>query len=265
MNSGGRQPIGDEYEKNSEKKQMENGLPTRLRILVVEDDEVTRMVTSRLLQKKGYVVETAANGQKALALLGNDIFDLVLMDISMPKIDGLALERHIKKNSKTRNIPVVAVTAYASDEDQKRLLAQGMNGFIAKPVNPEELLKTIVQLTSSSCDVIDREGLILRTDGDREFIKEVVELFCQTSPEIISKINNSSDLQNVNELAHKLQGAAETVGAKQIINIAHQIKIAAQAGEWQEISNGCQLFEPALDLFKQSLAEWGIILSNNGL
>lgn len=246
---------GDAEEVNK----FEYDLQKVLKILVVEDDEVNRIVTSRLLQRKGYVVQTAANGQKALALLGNDIFDLVLMDIFMPKIDGLALAKQIKKNSKTKNIPVVAVTVYVSEEDKERLLAQGMDGYVAKPVNPEELFKVIMQLTAAGSEVIDREGLILRTDGDYDFIREVAELFCQTSQKIIDDIINSHNLQTVDELAHKLQGAAETAGAKKIIVIANKIKMAAKAGEQQEINDACQLFLPALDEFQQSLVKWGIM------
>ncbi|MDD3364637.1 MAG: response regulator [Syntrophomonas sp.] len=231
-----------------------------LRVLVVEDDEVNLLVISRLLEKKGYVVETAVNGQKALSILGNEIFDIVLMDISMPKIDGLALTRKMKRNSHTQNIPVVAMTTYASEKDRENLLAEGLDGYITKPVDPVELHKIIMQLTSAYSEVIDQNGLILRTGGDRDFMRDIAEVFCHTSAQAVDEIKKSSDLQVIAGLAHKLKGSAETVGARTVVDMALRIKHAAEQGDIEDSHEACANFDKSLSLFKQGLANLGIIL-----
>jgi CheY-like chemotaxis protein len=147
-----------------------SGPPGVLQVLIVDDDEVNRLVISRFLQNRGCIVQTATDGQKALALLGNEQFDIVLMDISMPRIDGLTLTRQIRKNQNTKNIPVIAVTAYANPEDRERLLAQGMDAYMAKPVNLDELYKIILQLFSGQSIDVDQEGLLQRTAGDRDLL-----------------------------------------------------------------------------------------------
>ncbi len=231
-----------------------------LRALVVDDDQVNLLMISRLLAQKGYAVETAVNGMKALSILGNETFDIVLMDISMPKIDGVKLTRKMKKNSHTQNIPVVAMTTYLSEKDRENLLAEGLDGYIAKPVDPTELHKIILQLTSSDHGVLDKNGLILRTGGDREFMQDITQLFCNTSTEAVDEINKNSDLQIIGELAHKLKGSAETVGARTVVGIAEHIKIAALQGDFEDIHNACADFNKTLDIFKQSLADMGVIL-----
>jgi len=233
-----------------------------LRVLIVEDDAVNLLVISRLLKKKGYVVETAVNGQKALSILGNDMFDIVLMDISMPKIDGIALTKKMKKNDHTQNIPIVAMTTFSSLEDRKRLLNEGLDAYIAKPVDPTELYKIILQLTSADSGAIDQNGLIMRTDGDREFMRSIAEVFCSTSTEAICAIKESSDLQIISELAHKLTGSAETVGARTVAELSGKIKSAAEKGNLKSVHKYCASFQHELDMFINSLADLGIIISD---
>ncbi|PKM76375.1 MAG: hypothetical protein CVU90_12730 [Firmicutes bacterium HGW-Firmicutes-15] len=232
----------------------------KLRVLIVEDDEVNLLVISRLLEKKGYIVETAVNGQKALSILGNDMFDIVFMDISMPKIDGLALTRKMKRNSHTQNIPVVAMTTFASETFREKFLAEGLNGYLIKPIDPAKLYNIILQLTSTDCDNIDYNGLISRTGGDREFIRDIAIVFCNTSLEAVDEIKKSFDLQIIAELAHKLKGSAETVGATTVVGIAQEIKQATLQGDIEACHKACDDFDKTLNLFKQSLANWGIIL-----
>ncbi|MDD3268275.1 MAG: response regulator [Syntrophomonadaceae bacterium] len=234
-----------------------------LRVLIVEDDAVNLLVISRLLEKKGYVVETAVNGQKALSILGNDMFDIVLMDISMPKIDGLALTKQMKKNSHTQNIPIVAMTTFASLEDREKLLNEGLDAYIAKPVDPSELYKIILQLTSADSDAIDQNGLIMRTDGDREFMRNIAAVFCRTSTEAIDEIKKSTDLQVISGLAHKLKGSAETAGALKVTELARQIKSLAEKGNLKNVHKACASFQHELDMFKKSLMDLGIVIGND--
>lgn len=113
-----------------------------LRILLAEDEPVSRIFTVRALQKLGHQVETAADGREALSLLGRGHFDLILMDIQMPRLNGLEATRLIRSGQVSEDvaaIPVVALTAYAMDADRERGLAAGMDEYVTKPFEPQEL------------------------------------------------------------------------------------------------------------------------------
>lgn len=116
-----------------------------LRILLAEDNAVNRKLACRLLQKKGHTVVTAENGKEALRALSRQSFDLILMDIQMPEFDGLETTAAIRREEKRSgtHIPIIAMTAYAMKGDRERFLAAGMDGYIAKPVRPEELFKVV--------------------------------------------------------------------------------------------------------------------------
>jgi CheY-like chemotaxis protein len=114
-----------------------------LRILLAEDEPVNRIYTVRALQKLGHRVETAADGREALAMLGREPYDLVLMDIQMPRLNGLEATRLIRSGQVpglSPTIPVVALTAYAMDSDRERGLEAGMDEYVTKPFEPFELV-----------------------------------------------------------------------------------------------------------------------------
>ena len=230
------------------------------RILIVEDDDVNCLVITHFLQNKGYSVEGAVNGQKALALLGNESFDFVLMDISLPKIDGIKLVKQMKKYSHTKSIPVVAMSSDTSDEDRTRFIEAGMDAFISKPIDLEELFKLILQFTSSNMTALDWPGLLIITGGDRCFIQQVADLFCQTSLETINKITNSNDLKRIKELAHRLNGSANTAGASSVAKLAQQIYQTAEQGDLEQLVQICTGYEAAIASYRQALTNMGIIL-----
>jgi signal transduction histidine kinase len=114
------------------------------RILIVEDNQVNQKVVTSVLRKRGYFIELANDGQEALAKLEkNGAYDLVLMDVQMPVLDGLETTRLIRKDARWKNLPVVAMTAHAMNGDKERCLAAGMNGYLSKPVHPAHLLDTV--------------------------------------------------------------------------------------------------------------------------
>ncbi|MFU2210494.1 response regulator [Solidesulfovibrio sp. C21] len=136
-------------ESSQERDAGKNALPPKipasagLRILLAEDEPVNRIFTVRALTKLGHQVETAADGKEALALLGRAPFDLVLMDIQMPRLNGLEATRMIRSGQVPglpASIPVVALTAYAMDSDRERGLEAGMDEYVTKPFEPRELV-----------------------------------------------------------------------------------------------------------------------------
>jgi CheY-like chemotaxis protein len=116
-----------------------------LRILLAEDNRVNQLLASRLLEKQGHVVTVVANGAAALAVLENTVFDLILMDVQMPGIDGLTATTLIRQREATsgRHTPILAMTAHAMKGDRERCLDAGMDGYLVKPVQAAELFSAI--------------------------------------------------------------------------------------------------------------------------
>jgi CheY-like chemotaxis protein len=112
-----------------------------LNVLLAEDNNVNQRLATRLLQKRGHRVTIANNGQEAIAHLEKTSFDLVLMDVQMPHVDGLEATRIIRKREQVTGMhqPIVALTAHAVKGDQERCEAAGMDGYLAKPIRPEQL------------------------------------------------------------------------------------------------------------------------------
>ena len=120
-------------------------------VLLVEDHPVNQVLTARLLQKHGYEVVTAANGVKALAILENQRFQLALVDVQMPEMDGFQLTQAIRAGERVTgsHLPIVAMTAHALKGDRERCLAAGMDAYVSKPIDTKELLEAIESATRS--------------------------------------------------------------------------------------------------------------------
>ncbi|RJP64309.1 MAG: response regulator [Candidatus Abyssobacteria bacterium SURF_17] len=113
------------------------------RVLVVEDNVMNLELAVDLLKLKGYDVLTAKTGPEALEISDRERLDLILMDVQLPGMDGLAVTKKLKENPKTRNIPVVALTAHAMKGDEERILRHGCSGYISKPINTREFPKAV--------------------------------------------------------------------------------------------------------------------------
>jgi two-component system cell cycle response regulator DivK len=113
------------------------------RILVVEDNPMNMELTVDLLKLQGYEVLSAQTGQEALAIVDCEHLDLVLMDVGLPGMDGLAVTKIMKENPKTKHVPVVALTAHAMKGDEERMLNHGCAGYIAKPIDTREFPKAV--------------------------------------------------------------------------------------------------------------------------
>jgi signal transduction histidine kinase/DNA-binding response OmpR family regulator len=130
----------------------EPDIPTQaspLRVLVAEDNPVNRTVARRLLEKRGHSVRVAVNGRETLAAFDEEAFDLILMDVEMPEMDGLETTRLIRKRESVScaHIPIVAMTAHAMKGDEEKCLAAGMDAYVSKPINPATLFEVIRNVT----------------------------------------------------------------------------------------------------------------------
>jgi len=116
-----------------------------LRVLLVEDDRVNRLVAREILTRAGVTVTSAENGAEAMTTLGQETFDLVLMDVQMPELDGYEATRRIRELGNHPGLPIIALTAHALKEAQDRCLAAGMNDCLTKPIEPERMLDMIAR------------------------------------------------------------------------------------------------------------------------
>ena len=116
-----------------------------LKILLAEDDPANQLVAKRLLEKQGHSVTCVATGKEALAYLGKDSFDLVLMDVQMPEMDGTEATIEIRKNDRFKGLPIIALTAHAMSGDKERFLEAGMDDYICKPIEVETLVEVIAR------------------------------------------------------------------------------------------------------------------------
>ena len=132
----------------------------RSRVLLVEDNAVNQTLAVRLLERRGYTVSVAGDGREALIALEKGSFDVVLMDIQMPEMDGFEATAIIREKEKSsgQHIPIIAMTANALKGDQERCLQAGMDAYISKPIRTKELFATIEEILNPSGDALDFEA-----------------------------------------------------------------------------------------------------------
>ena len=226
----------------------------RLRILLAEDNAVNRKVITLVIGRWGHDVAHAENGKAVLATLNNGKpFDLILMDVQMPEMDGLEATAEIRKREQEtgEHIPIVAMTAHALKGDRERCLAVGMDGYVSKPIRPEDMLDEIWRVVPSTAGnertasapqaepaaaepaVLDEAELLSRIGGNRDRMKEVVELFLEDCPKQMSDIREaiaSSDSAGIDHAAHAFKGAVGNLGAHAAFQAAQVLEAAGQNG-----------------------------------
>ncbi len=231
----------------------------RIHILVVEDDTINQQVAQGILEKLGYHADVVANGLEAIEALRSIPYDLVLMDVQMPEMDGLEATRIIRSPESgviNHDVPIVALTAHAMNDDREKCLEAGMDYFLNKPVNPKKLIDVIDNglFQEQDClpeqeavpeeglvseDVFDREGLLERLMGDVELAKGILKEFLERVPERIAELREackSGDTALMKRHAHTLKGASWNVGAMALQKAAVKAEEAAEAANMEEIA-----------------------------
>ena len=236
-----------------------------LKILLAEDHEISQKMATRLLEKRGYKVMVAENGEEVLENLKGEAFDLVLMDVQMPVMDGIIATQKIRnQKSDIRNIPIIAMTAHAMKGDRQRCLDAGMDDYISKPIDVDDLFAKIEQwghsrtmdsreitteyhpASQNETDVntpVQLDKALERAAGDREFLSELYQHFIKEMDDRILKFQNLIDLGEAESLAdeaHSLKGAASNLSADRLAKVAYQLE---QLGRQNDLSNGGQLLE----------------------
>ena len=245
-----------------------------LRVLVAEDNLVNQQLAVRLLEKRGIKAVVVGDGREALAVLEQQSFNLVLMDVQMPEMDGLEAtaairEREVKTGA---HLPIIAMTAHAMKGDQERCLAAGMDFYIAKPICPEELIQAIEALTKTRSsrkdepgpapvpteDVFDRAAALAQMDGDAELLAATAAILLGELPNQLSAIRTAladRDTKVLQRASHKLKGSVGTFGAKQAYEAALGLEIMARRCDLSGAEEVFGALEEALNRLKPALDE----------
>jgi two-component system, sensor histidine kinase and response regulator len=195
-----------------------------LRVLLVEDNELNQEVAAKFLRRRGVSVIVAANGAEAVELAGRQAFDLVLMDLHMPVVGGLDAARRILALESCSDLPIVPMTAVAMEEDHARCVAAGMVDFLAKPVDPAELLRVLslyprARRPTAASDpqqfILDRESVLQRLDGDRAHFGKLLLGFMERWHDVGARLDallGRGRGPDAVDLVHALKGTAANLG-----------------------------------------------------
>ncbi len=250
-----------------------------VRILLAEDNEINQQVTVEYLALVGAKVDVAENGRLALEALSKGNYDLVLMDMMMPEMDGLDATAAMRRNERWKDIPVIALTANATSEHRQRCQEVGMNDFITKPVEAALLYRKIghwlnlsetrparsactpgtgtTGATLPPCRGIDGELLLRRMAGKVEFCLQVLKKFRENNLGTWERMANAihvSEWQEAHRLAHTLKGSAGTIAAAALAEHALKLEEACAAADHTAAGIALAELRPCLDTLLTELA-----------
>jgi two-component system sensor histidine kinase/response regulator len=232
-------------------------------VLLVEDNELNREVALGLLEDAHLAIATAENGQVAVQMVAEHEYDLVLMDMQMPVMDGLAATRAIRLKPQFRSLPIIAMTANVMESDREKCSEAGMNDHLAKPIDPEALfaallrwIKPRTELTAQASPQtatttapspepggpaevaalqiagVDTQSALRRTGGNPKRYEMLLRKFAESANvEEIRDAHASGDTVTAARAAHSLKGAAANLGATAVANSAADVETAIKAGQ----------------------------------
>ncbi len=220
----------------------------RLRALLADDNAVNQKVGVLMLERLGVRADAVGTGLEALHALDTAPYDLVLMDVQMPEMDGLEATRAIRRKEAGtgRHIPVIAMTAHAMSADRDQCRDAGMDNFISKPIELDRLSEiidgvakqfTAVAATVAAVDdstLIDRRELGARLGGDAQIVEDLIQVFRADAPAIrarLAKAVDDGDLTELNRVGHLLRGTAGTLCAHALSASAAELERAAHASD----------------------------------
>jgi signal transduction histidine kinase/CheY-like chemotaxis protein/HPt (histidine-containing phosphotransfer) domain-containing protein len=246
-----------------------------MRVLVAEDSAVNLKLIVKLLEKRGHAVESANTGKKVLRSLEQRPFDLVLMDVQMPEMDGLEATAAIREREKAtdEHIPIIAMTAHAMKGDRERCLDAGMDAYVSKPVRAGELFETIERIVpkalrtgrgmppeADGSEVIDWKGAFKHFEGDVDLLKEIAEMFLEETPLILAKIKDAvrrGDHNALERAAHTVKGSVGNFAAKHAFQAAQRVEQIGRDGDMGEAEDAYKALDAEIEKLKPALAALG--------
>jgi CheY-like chemotaxis protein len=254
-------------------------LPTR-HILLAEDGLVNQQIAVEILTQRGHTVVVAHNGNDVLEALNHEAFDLILMDVQMPEMDGIEATAAIRARERVMggHIPIIAMTANAMQGDRERCLEAGMDGYIAKPVRATDLYQAVedtvltpyepqVQSVGSEtatapdaenarAPVLDWAVAVAQLDGNEALLQEMASLFAEECPKLMTRIRAAmaqGEMAELRRAAHTLKSSADVFAAKPVVAAAWRLETMGRDGEltyaedaWSDLEHAVSRLLPAL-------------------
>jgi PAS domain S-box-containing protein len=253
-------------------------------VLLVEDNEINQQVAREILDGAGLVVTVAATGDEAVRTVKEQNFEAVLMDVQMPIMDGYQATREIRKIERLKDLPIIAMTAHAMVGDREKCLAAGMNDYVSKPIDPENLFSTLARwikaeervisdhlaactkeesLEGKNPPLVDLPGISIRSGltrvgGNKKLYLQLLCKFHRNYADVVNEINNALDMddsQTATRLAHTVKGVAGNLGAHDLHLFAADLEVALRQDKSQNIQELLGVFAEELDLVLNSIAD----------
>ncbi|MCS6863759.1 MAG: response regulator, partial [Gemmata sp.] len=251
-----------------------------LRVLVAEDNLVNQRVIVRMLENLGHHITVAADGVQTLATWERERFDLILMDVQMPEMDGFEATRQIRRREQltSQRTPIVAMTAHAMKGDRERCLAAGMDDYLSKPIQRAELLRVLewVETTQTKArrspiavcqptpaprtahKPFDRQQALQRLGGDEQLLAEIVSVFLSDAPQFLSELQGAiaaGDIPLVKRTAHSLKGAAGYIGGQLVAAAAATLERMADDNDLSLAHEAFATLRQHMDQLQTALRE----------
>jgi CheY-like chemotaxis protein len=217
------------------------GTPRRLSILVVEDTPVNQKVAQHLLARFGFRADVAASGHEALAALEQRQYDLVLMDVQMPEMDGLEATRRIRGRWPNRRVQIVAMTANVAPEDIRRCEQAGMNSFLGKPIVVESLAKVLGAVVDGPTPPAPAAAVDTQVVGRLcsqigvESVRQIADMFMAdfelAMPALVDGCR-AHDRRALARIAHRLKSSARSLGAQSLGELLDTLEQQAASADW---------------------------------
>jgi two-component system, sensor histidine kinase and response regulator len=251
-------------------------------ILLVDDNSINQEVATEFLKAAGIVVSIASNGQECLDALHNSSYDLILMDIQMPVMDGLEATRRIRRNSQFRDLPIIAMTAHAMTGDRDISLAAGMNDHITKPIDPIKLYQTLKEWISvkqpaalpkksrqipsvrvpddvalPSLPGIDQAEALKALNYNKQLFFKMLYDFKKSYsslPTLLRELINEGNFQEIQDKAHTIKGIAGYIGSSLLMNAAQKLEDTLRNDQREDAANHLVSFIDTLDGILSSLS-----------
>ena len=214
-----------------------------LKILLAEDNPINQKLAVRLLEKQGHATTIAGDGRETIAAWENGHFDLILMDVQMPEVDGFmatAAIRERETNTGRRRTPILAMTAYAMKGDRERCLECGMDGYVSKPIRSDELYAAIQSLVEPNGErepavptspplqeLVDWQSALNYVGGDEELLRELTQTFVSECPRWLKALDaalSRNDAAGVSAAAHPFKNSLSVLGAKSAADFAFRLE-----------------------------------------
>ncbi|MDQ3118398.1 MAG: ATP-binding protein [Verrucomicrobiota bacterium] len=238
-----------------------------LRILLAEDNAINRALANGILAKRGHTLTHASNGLEAVEIFDREKFDVVLMDVQMPELDGFDATRRIREMEKSNGggrTPVIALTAFAMKGDRERCVNAGMDDYISKPIEKEKLLALLARVHTrgrseeparpdcpreprspegeTTPPIFSREKLLVQLDHDEELMARIVGLFQQNTPRLLRELKSTiaqGNTAGLERAAHALLSSLGPFGASQAYRLAQSLE---ECGREEKVDEGRAIF-----------------------